>query len=265
LFSLYKNVFLVFIENTHTFIEVIYPVLIILVACLTSFITERIFVWIDTNKNGFKRISPFNSIIPGLYLAMLLPINTPIYIVLIGALLATLFGKMLYGGFGENLFNPTAIGYIFIVILFGSILTNPDSYFNLVEKGKYISLPLSNLSTFSYDKIVAPFGSLYNFIFGTVPGPLGTTNAFLMILSFALLSIFKVIKWKITLTFLLTVFIMTLIIGLNHDAGIWFPIFNILSGSLLFSGIYVRSSYNCNNKYWSNIKRDRIRYSYCWY
>ncbi len=239
LFSLYKNVFLVFIENKYPLMDVFYPLIILVVSCFTSFVTERLYVWIDSKRNGYKKFTSFYSIIPGIYLALILPINIPIYIVIIGAVVASLFGKMIYGGFGENLFNPTAMGFIFLIVLFGSTFSNYSNYLNPMEAEKYSTIPITSVASFDYDKSITPYGSLFNFLFGTVPGSLGTTNAFLMMISFALLTILKVIKWKISVSFIATVFFMTFMIGANHEVGIWYPVFNILSGSLLFVAIFM--------------------------
>jgi len=239
LFSLYKNVFLVYIEHKFSFMEVMHPVFIILISVAVAFATEKIYTLIDNYRNGFKKTTCFYPIITGLYIAMILPVMTPLYIVALASFIGIFLGKMLYGGFGKNLFNPTAIGYIFVLILFTTTLSNYQNYFNLTETTKYLTHPLNHITTFDYQKLVAPYGSLINFLFGMVPGLMGTTNAFLMLLSFFFLSFFKVIKWKISLTYILTVFIMTFIIGLNHEVGIWFPIFNILSGSLLFVAVFM--------------------------
>lgn len=239
LFSLYKNVFLVYVKGTYSFVEVIYPILIILVSILVSVSVEKIYTSIENYRNGYQKTNCFYPIITGLYIAMILPIRTPLYVVALASFIAIFLGKMLYGGFGKNLFNPTAIGYLFILVLFTNTLSNYNNYFNLVESTKYLTHPLNNLNTFDYEKLVAPYGTLHNFLFGMVPGTMGTTNAFLIILSFILLSLFKVTKWKVSLTYILTVFMMTFIIGLNHGVGIWFPIFNILSGSLLFIAIFM--------------------------
>lgn len=239
LFALYKNVFLVYIEHKFSLLEVMHPVFIILVSVIVALITERIYTLVDNYRNGFKKTNCFYPIITGLYIAMILPVMTPLYVVALASFIGIFLGKMLYGGFGKNLFNPTAIGYLFILILFTTTLSNYNNYFNLIEKTKYVTYPLNHLTTFNYQKLVTPYGSLINFLFGMVPGQMGTTNAFLMLLSFLFLSFFKVIKWKISLTYILTVFIMTFIIGINHGVDIWFPIFNILSGSLLFVAIFM--------------------------
>ncbi len=239
LFSIYKNVFLVLIENKYPLIEVIHPLLIIFVSVFAAILSEKIYTKIDSFRNGYRRINPFYAGITGLYVALILPINIPLYIPIIGSCLGILLGKMLYGGFGKNLFNPTAIAYIFLLLIFSTTLSNYGNYFNLIEKEQYLTLPINNLTSFDYDKLITPFGSLVNFLFGTVPGAIGTTNSFLILLSFLLMSLLKVIKWKITIVYIATVFVMTYIIGDANGATIWYPVFNILNGSLLFAAVFM--------------------------
>ena len=49
----------------------------------------------------------------------------------------------------------------------------------------------------TYDKLVAPFGSLLNFFFGNIPGAIGETSSLLCIVSFIYLTYKKMIKWRI--------------------------------------------------------------------
>ena len=52
----------------------------------------------------------------GLLLAMNLPSNLPIWIIIIGALVAIGIGKMTFGGLGNNPFNPALVGRVFLLI-----------------------------------------------------------------------------------------------------------------------------------------------------
>ena len=102
--------------------------------------------------------------------------------------------------------------------------------------------PLSNLSTISgvgtYEEVVRPFGSLWNFLLGSKPGAVGETSALLCLLGFIYLTITKTIKWRIPLIYISTVFVMTLGIGLYNGVGLWYPLFEILSGGLMFGASY---------------------------
>ena len=68
-------------------------------------------------------ISDGSAIITGILLAFRLLSNLPWWIVIIGALVAIGLGKMVYGGLGNNLFNPALVGRVFLLISFPQQMT----------------------------------------------------------------------------------------------------------------------------------------------
>ena len=153
---------------------------------------------------------------------------------------------MIYGGFGNNIFNPALIGGLFVITMYGSLIDSRGGYLNKYELDAISSAtPLKNysaVSTINYDTVIKPYGNLNNFFIGTIPGSIGETSALLCIIAFIFLSYKKVIKWKIPVFYIGTVFLMTYIIGVFNGFGIWYPIFQILSGGLLFGAIFISSS-----------------------
>ena len=61
--------------------------------------------------------------VTGLLLAMTLPANVPWWIPVIGAAAAIIIGKQLYGGIGQNIFNPALVGRAILVFSWGSRLS----------------------------------------------------------------------------------------------------------------------------------------------
>ena len=59
-----------------------------------------------------------SAIITGVLLAFNLPSSLPLWIVVIGALVAIGIGKMSFGGLGNNIFNPALVGRVFLLISF---------------------------------------------------------------------------------------------------------------------------------------------------
>ena len=119
LFAVYKNGYIPFANNKTNVLGLIYPLIFIGLGALTSFLIEFVYYKFIKKNNQLKNSY---SIFPGLFLAMILPLNTPIYILLIGSAVATL-SKILSGGFGKNIFNPALVGYVFTMIIFSSIFT----------------------------------------------------------------------------------------------------------------------------------------------
>ena len=245
-FTVYKNGVLPYQAGKIEFVYILYPLLFILLPALVSFLIETIYAIIflkKRNKDIFKYIKSSYSFFPGLFLGLILPINMPIWIVLLGAVIASL-SKMIFGGFGKNWFNPALVGYLFIFIFFTSYFQINGGYLNKLEVDTIsTSTPLTNSIVVEgigdYDSLVKPYGSLVNFFTGMIPGSIGETSTLLCLVAFIYLTISGVIKWKIPIVYVLTVFFATFLIGNINNLGIWYPLFQILSGGLMFGAVFM--------------------------
>ncbi len=238
LFSVYKNGYIPYQKGYTDLINLFFPLIFILIAMITAFLTELIYYKIK-KENKLKDSFP---IITGLFVALVLPINTPIFILMFGVIVAIIVGKLIFGGFGHNLFNPALIGVMFVVALFSVNIVNNGGYLNLYEIDTIASAtPLSHQLTEigSYDQLVKPYGSLFNFFFGTIPGSVGETSALLILLAFCYLTWKRVIKWRIPVVYITTVFIITFLIANINNVGPWYAFFHILSGGLLFGAVFM--------------------------
>lgn len=245
LFSFYKNGILPYIHSKTNIVGLFYPLIMVLTASLSTLVFEVLYAKIFLKEKNLKKyIINSYSFIPGIFLALILPINTPISILIFGSFMASIVGKMLFGGFGNNIFNPALIGRIFIIATYAVVISNHGGYLNSYEVDTISSAtPLSNASLVSgigtYETLVKPYGSLLDFFIGTIPGALGETSALLCLLAFLYLTVTKTIKWRIPTFYVGTVFIMTLLIGLFNGLGFWYPFFQILSGGLMFGSVFM--------------------------
>lgn len=242
LFAVYKNGYIPYSYGKTNFIGLIYPLLFIFIGGLTSFLCETLITLIKKDDVLYN-IKNCYSFFPGLFLSLMLPLNTPIYVLILGSMFATIFGKLIFGGFGKNIFNPALVGYVFIFACFGSLISS-NTYLNSYEIDTLTSpTPLTNASMQdgigNYNNLVKPYGNLVDFFIGTIPGSIGEISSFLCLLAFAYLTYMKVIKWKISVSYIFTTFIITFIIGRVLGQGIYYPIFQILSGGLLFGSIFM--------------------------
>ena len=80
---------------------------------------------------------------------------------------------------------------------------------------------------------------VFNFLFGNIPGAIGETCSLLCIIAFIYLTYKKIIKWRIPTSYIGSVTIISIIICLTKGIGIWFILFNILSGGLLFGAVFM--------------------------
>lgn len=243
-FGIFKNTVLVYYYTNASILSILNPIFMILVGIVTSIFSEFLYIKFILKKNynySLKLLFKSYSIIPGLFLAIILPVNTPLWIVAFGAFCATILGKMIYGGLGQNIFNPALVGYLIIGASYSSKLGSFLNQYELDTIGG--ATPLANLASLNYigtyDNIVGNYGSLFNFLSGTIPGVIGEVSKILIILAFIFLAVTKTIKWRIPVMYVSTVFILSLLIGTYFDMGLWYPLFNILSGGLLFGAVFM--------------------------
>lgn len=245
IFAIYKNGYLLYQSGKATFINMLYPLLIIILPAIVTFIIELLYsaIFLKQRKNDIlKYFIKSYSFIPGLLLGLIMPINIPISFVLIGAVILSL-SKILFKKIGNVYLNWVLVAYLLIFLIFNSFFQVSSNYLNALELDKFNLLPLENVNIATgigdYGTLVKPYGSLFDFFIGLVPGEIGVTSILLCLISFIYLTITKSIKWKIPVVYILTVFFITFMIGNINGVDIWYPLFQILSGGLVFSSIFL--------------------------
>lgn len=246
LFSFYKNGIIPFINNKTNIYGMLKPLLFVFLGGFFTYILEKIcarFFLKKKNKELDEYMKNSFSILPGIFLSLILPINTPIWVLLFGTMVTVFLGKMIYGGFGNNIFNPALLGCLFIITIYSGVILSNGGYLNAYEVDTISSAtPLSNAKVVgigTYEELVEPYGTLKNFLLGFIPGTIGETSSLLCIVAYLYLCYKKVIKKKIPILYVATVFVLTWIIGNINGLDIWYPLFQILSGGLLFGAVFM--------------------------
>ena len=247
LFSFYKNGIVPYQPGSTNLFGLFYPFLFILIGPIVTYVTERVaaYFFIKKKKEELKEYMHHSyAILPGLFLGLILPIHTPISILIFGAMMATIIGKLVYGGFGNNIFNPALIGRLFVITAYASVIASKGGYLNAYELDTISHpTPLSNVAVAegigTYETLVQPYGNLFDFFTGMIPGAVGETSALLCLIAFFYLTWKKVIKWRIPVYYIGTVWILTMMIGLLNGLTLWYPMFQILSGGLFFGAVFM--------------------------
>lgn len=239
LFSFIKNGVIPYKNDYIGFIEMFRPLYLIIIGSLSSLLFEVFYFKVILKKKNIKElIKNSYSILPGLFMILVLPISIGIPYIIIGAFFATFVGKFLFGGFGKNVFNPALIGVLIITAFYGSTI---GTYHNKMELDTIATAtPLSQ--NIEGAGTITELTSVYSFndlIIGNHPGSLGETSAILIIVAFIYLSIMKVIKWKIPVFYVSTVFAITSIIGAINGHDLSYPLYQILTGGLLFGAVFM--------------------------
>lgn len=172
-------------------------VVIIASTVLAAAVAELLFSFVILKKKDTFRDG--SALVTGLLLAFTLSPLTPWYVAVFGGATAVLFGKIMWGGMGRNMFNPALAGREFMSAFFASVMTGPEIWRvrGHVSHGSYdlfdgIALP--SLSDY-LDKLV------YN-----PAGALGEYSALALIAGGLFLIVRRRISWHIPVAILLTFF-----------------------------------------------------------
>lgn len=176
-----------------------------------------------------------------LILVLLFPVYTPIYVIFVSALIASLVAKVIFGGFGSNIFNPALAGRIFAEICFSGQISNAS----VVQAGTNLTIStgatlttINQASGFVNETLDISLKSLF---LGTYHGAIGETFAGLIILIGIYLSVRKIIDWKMSLTYVVAFFIISLFMGVTADKGLGsfeFALRQCLYGAVLFGAVF---------------------------
>ena len=181
------------------------------------------------------RLSNFlAALVSALIFAMILPASTSWYALMIGAAAGITLGKLLFGGTGNNLFNPAAVGMVFAKVCFGGTMyyTAPFAY-NDIDVGA------TRLAGGDY--------SILDLFIGNVPGMIGETCKIAILLGLTYLLIKRVADWKVVVSYLGTFILLTLAGGLTVTLprGGFIPTYgewvlsHLLAGGFLFGAVYM--------------------------
>ncbi len=221
------------------------------VVTLTSVAACMLFEWLISRFLMGRKVLTIldgSAILTGLLLALNVPSTLPLWIIVIGALVAIGIGKMSFGGLGSNIFNPAIVGRVMLLISFPVQMTSYP-----MPRGMEATLDATSGATplaiakgvvrgsegFTMDKLP----SLVDNLLGSVGGSLGEVSAVALLIGFAYLLIRKVITWHIPVAIIATVAIFAGIMNLANPEVYAGPLFHILSGGLLLGAIYMATDY----------------------
>lgn len=177
-----------------------------------------------------------SAILTGLLLALNLPSNIPVWIVLIGSVVAIGIGKMSFGGLGCNIWNPALVGRVFLLISFPAQMTSWPV--PLENQWRYLDATTgaTTLGMLKLGEISPESVDLWHSAMGLTAGSLGEVSALALLLGFAWLLVTRVITWHIPVAIFASVALLALAVGDN--VGV-----QLLSGGLMLGAIFMATDY----------------------
>jgi electron transport complex protein RnfD len=216
--------------------------LVILAATAGAVLTEAAFGKRGTVRDG-------SAMITGLLLGLCLPAGMPLWMPFLGGVFGIGFGKLLFGGLGQNVFNPALLGRAFLQAAFPVAITTWPAVEGVAWwslRGPNFALALMGgtvdavttatpLGLMKFEQMGTPIRDL---AFGSVAGSAGETSAVLILICGAYLAARNYLNWRIPASILLTVAAVSTILHLISDKYPSAP-FMVFSGGLMLGAVYM--------------------------
>ncbi len=210
-------------------------------AVVIALLTER-----ATGKGG--AIADGSAAITGLLLGLSLPAGFPLWMTAVGAAFAIVFGKQIWGGLGQNVFNPALVGRAFLQGAFPVAITTWPSAGGgfLTLHGDLFAFPLTHPQPNAVTS-ATPLGllkfegkgtALSNLIVGSTGGSLGETAALVILAGGIYLAWRGYLNWRIPVSIIVSVMVLSAIVHLA-DATKPDALFMLFSGSLMLGAVYM--------------------------
>ena len=206
----------------------------ILVSVASCVLFEFIFQKVTKQKIVIGNLS---ACVTGVMMALVSPPTAPVWIFVVGAAVAMIVAKGLFGGIGSNVFNPALTGRAFMFLSFpaamGASWMAPKT---LASAGIDAVSSATTLSAIKAGTFAVKDGTLLQYFIGNRAGCIGETSTLLILISFAFLLIARIIDWRAPVAMVGTVAICSLIAGENLPMA-------LMTGGLMFGATFMVTDY----------------------
>ena len=216
--------------------------ILIIISIVSSVGFEALYQKLSKQK---VTVTDFSAVITGLLLAMNMPSTAPFWVPVVGAFFAIVIVKQIFGGLGQNFMNPALGARAFLVASYPTAMTG--AAFGATSYGVIGAVdatssatPLAQLAEGTVNLTQQDY---VNAFIGNIGGCIGETCAIALILGGVYLMIKKVISWKIPVSYILTVFVLTYIFKLCGAAPTREPLYELLTGGLMLGAFFMATDY----------------------
>ncbi len=186
------------------------------------------FVWEKCMKQKVT-VSDLSAVVTGVLLAYNVPVEMPVWQLIVGDVFAIIIVKMLFGGLGCNFMNPALVGRVVMMFSFTGSMTKYVHPANGID-ALSAATPLANKASLTW----ANFGTLF---LGNHGGVLGETCTLAILIGAVYLLVRGVIKIYIPISYLLSLLVFSLIFGVES------PVLSLFAGGVMLGAFFMATDY----------------------
>lgn len=236
---------LIYYQMEHGTAYLIQALVLMATALIVTFVTESVWA-LATKQKVMKFLTSSFGWVTAIILTLMCPITMTPYALGIATFLAILVGKLVFGGFGQNIFNPAAFGRAVILACFSGVVTTSISD---IVTGATPTTIMANefnwmtLNSSMIDSLFLKVGDVKDLFFGWYVGGLGETSTLLLLIVGIVLALRKVIDWRMPTIYLGSIFIFASFLAMfeGMDNWLWYPLFHVCTGGVAFGAVFMLS------------------------
>ena len=213
----------------------------VLILTLVSVISCVGFEWIW--EKGFNRtltIKDLSAVVTGILLAYNVPANAPMYVVIIGAFVAIILAKQVFGGIGQNFINPALAARAFLLAGYSTAMRT----FNVPTPGQlFASVDAVTSATpleLMQNGLIQELPSLTDALVGNIGGCIGEASALALLLGGLYLIAKRIITWHIPVCYIGTVFVLTFLL---NGFNLYESFYSLFLGGLILGAFFMATDY----------------------
>lgn len=225
--------------------------LLVLASCTAGAVLTE---WVLGGRGAWHEnpVSDGSAAVTGVLLAMTLPPGLPLWMAFLGGVVAIALGKVLFGGLGMNVFNPSLTGRAFLQASFPVALTTWATHSNwghfLQLRGDNLAIPFVSPRTIDAVTAATPLAKMKfesqatrvaDLLMGTISGSLGETSAILLLLGGAYLAYRRFLNWRIPVGIFATVAVFASILHYSNPATYPTAMHHLFSGGLVLGAVFM--------------------------
>ena len=214
----------------------------IVLACITGLIVEAIFLRLRGSEIK-PAIIDGSVVLTAVLLAISIPSIAPWWIIVLGVSFAVVFGKQIFGGLGNNPFNPAMLGYAFLLISYPVQMTQWPADYLSMDRAADVIFGLSNLdgltgaTTLDHVKTQLTMSlSIQELEFNSI-SQLWINIGFLIGGIYLLLR--RIIFWQIPVLLLLGIVVMSTVLFLVDSDQFASPLFHVVNGATMLAAFFI--------------------------
>ena len=182
-------------------------------------------------------VGDLSAVLTGLLLALNLPVSVPWWMPVVGAFIAIVVIKMLFGGLGQNFMNPALGARCFLVISFSKLMTDFSYRPGWGGDTDAVSGPTPLMAVKSGEAF-----NLSSMFIGNEAGTIGETSALLLLIGGMMLILSGIITWHLTFSYLIS-FVIFLMIFSGYGMNMYYIGAQLYGGGLMLGAFFMATDY----------------------